>query len=87
MLGVLFCSQTEEKGAFFKGTLRFSSFIASFENALTLRFADYIEQPTMNNNAIKIFFVMICLFLLFNLIFYCFLIDYKRTPALSAMAD
>lgn len=31
----------EEKGAFLKGTLRFSCFVASFKKGVTLRFADY----------------------------------------------
>jgi len=39
----------EEKGALLKGTLRFSCFIASFENALTLRFADYKLFPILTN--------------------------------------
>nr|DAW61980.1 MAG TPA: hypothetical protein [Caudoviricetes sp.] len=34
----------EGKGAFLKGTLRFSCFVASFEKALTLRFADYTND-------------------------------------------
>ena len=31
----------EEKGAFFRGTLRFFCFVASFKKGVTLRFADY----------------------------------------------
>nr|DAQ63462.1 MAG TPA: hypothetical protein [Caudoviricetes sp.] len=34
----------EGKGAFFKGTLRFSCFVASFKKGGTLRFADYIIE-------------------------------------------
>ena len=42
----LFCAQMEEKGAFLKGTLRFSCFVASFKKGVTLRFADYILLVT-----------------------------------------
>ena len=50
------CANGGKRG-FFKGTLRFSCFIASFENALTLRFADYTCSETntykKNNTHVK----------------------------------